>query len=95
MGANGDQRALAAADIADGWLIVTPLPMLIANKLTGASRHKTRVARTLHTSERNAVWDGGMGTLPVWRKDANARISELRTNRVLSALGLPVSVIED
>jgi hypothetical protein len=94
--ATATQRAVLAADMADGWLIVTPLPPPIANQLTLASRHQARAARSLHTSERTAAWRGEL-KLPYWKKDVKTRMSEIGTNRVLTALGLPalVSVSED
>jgi hypothetical protein len=55
-----------------------------------------KAARSLHSSERAAAWRGELD-LPFWRKEFDPRMSEIRTNRVLSALGLPalVSVSED
>jgi hypothetical protein len=94
--ASARQRAVLAADMADGWLIVTPLPPRVANQLAGAIMHIAKAARSLHPSERTAVWQGELD-LPFWRNKVKTGMAEIRTNRVLTALGLPelVSVSED
>jgi hypothetical protein len=56
--AGATQRALVAADIAAGRLIITPLTKRWANRVAGANERHAKVARSLLPLERAAVRRG-------------------------------------
>jgi len=56
--ATADVRALTTAAVTSGRVVVTNLPPLWANRLTGANRDKAKAARALMPSERADVANG-------------------------------------
>jgi hypothetical protein len=84
---DGQHRALLAADLVSGALIVTPLPIAVANALTGAGLYAAKAARSLLPAERAAALRREFD-LP-WRKDDfDERMGEMRRERVIAALKL-------